>query len=163
MLLIEAILQNQNLGRLENCLHYQLQLQQNLIYLGVHADKEPEMRALEFTPHPNNRQAPPAATSSAASNATQPPAHAAPAERAKGAQSEADVLYLDGAGRWMPVRILSAHYDAGEPYYTILYAGEQRHTEASRLRLPGYANQSPPPEDASAAPSSKQLGKRPKV
>ena len=82
VLLIEAILQNQNLGRLENCLHYQLQLQQNLIYLGVHADKEPELRALEFTRHPNNRQAPPAATSSAASNATQPPAaHAAPAEQ----------------------------------------------------------------------------------
>ena len=148
-------------------MHYQLQLQQNLIYLGVHADKEPDLDLLgklKFNRHPSHDgQAPPAATSSAASNATQPPAHAAPAERAKGAQSEADVLYLDGAGRWMPVRILSAHYDAGEPYYTILYAGEQRHTEASRLRLPGYANQSPPPEDASAAPSSKQLGKRPKV
>ena len=35
-LLIEAIRQNQNLGRLDNCLHYMLQLQQNLIYLGVH-------------------------------------------------------------------------------------------------------------------------------
>ena len=48
--LIEAILQNQNLGRLKECVHYQQQLQQNLIFLATHADDHPELRPLIFTP-----------------------------------------------------------------------------------------------------------------
>jgi len=47
--LIEAILQNQNLGRLKECVHYQQQLQQNLIFLATHADDHPELRPLIFT------------------------------------------------------------------------------------------------------------------
>ena len=48
--LIEAILQNQNLGRLKECVHYQQQLQQNLIFLATHADEHPELRPLIFAP-----------------------------------------------------------------------------------------------------------------
>ena len=48
--LIEAILQNQNLGRLKECVHYQQQLQQNLIFLATHADDHPELRPLIFAP-----------------------------------------------------------------------------------------------------------------
>mmetsp|Transcript_54666 Transcript_54666/g.125895 ORF Transcript_54666/g.125895 Transcript_54666/m.125895 type:complete len:104 (-) Transcript_54666:262-573(-) len=45
-LLIEAILQNQNLGRLHECVPYQLQLQQNLIYLATFADQHPGLQPL---------------------------------------------------------------------------------------------------------------------
>ena len=82
-LLIEAILQNQNLGRLKECVHYQQQLQQNLLYLGVHADMEPDLDLLgklEFNRHPNRGRAPPAATTSAAS--TQPLPQATSGRRA---------------------------------------------------------------------------------
>lgn len=41
--LLEAILQNQNMGRLHECVQYQLQLQQNLIYLATHADQDPRL------------------------------------------------------------------------------------------------------------------------
>uniref|UniRef100_A0A7S4C125 SS18 N-terminal domain-containing protein n=1 Tax=Chrysotila carterae TaxID=13221 RepID=A0A7S4C125_CHRCT len=51
-LLIEAILQNQNLGRLHECVQYQLQLQQNLIYLATHADEQPALRPLFFERQP---------------------------------------------------------------------------------------------------------------
>ncbi|EOD13799.1 hypothetical protein EMIHUDRAFT_212305 [Emiliania huxleyi CCMP1516] len=40
-LLVEAIKQNQNLGRLHECVQYQLQLQQNLVHLAMHADEQP--------------------------------------------------------------------------------------------------------------------------
>ena len=44
--LLEAIVQNQNAGRLHECIQYQLQLQQNLIYLATLADKDPRLRPL---------------------------------------------------------------------------------------------------------------------
>merc|ERR1712083_217880 len=47
-LLIEAILQNQNTGRLHECVQYQLQLQQNLIYLATFADQHPGLQPLVF-------------------------------------------------------------------------------------------------------------------
>jgi hypothetical protein len=40
-MLIEAIRQNQNLGRLHECVQYQFQLQQNLILLATAADEHP--------------------------------------------------------------------------------------------------------------------------
>ena len=45
-------MQNQNLGRLKECVHYQQQLQQNLIFLAVHADQHPELQPLTFRPRP---------------------------------------------------------------------------------------------------------------
>ena len=41
---------NQNQGRLKECVHYQQQLQQNVLYLGVHADQqqEPKLQPLVF-------------------------------------------------------------------------------------------------------------------
>ena len=56
--LIEAILQNQNLGRLKECVHYQQQLQQNLIFLATHADEHPELQPLVFAPPTMTDQAP---------------------------------------------------------------------------------------------------------
>ena len=63
--LIEAILQNQNLGRLKECVHYQQQLQQNLIFLAVHADQHPELQPLTFRPRP----VPPEAAAASADSA----------------------------------------------------------------------------------------------
>ena len=40
-MLIEAIRQNQHLGRLHECVQYQFQLQQNLILLATAADEHP--------------------------------------------------------------------------------------------------------------------------
>mmetsp|Transcript_31013 Transcript_31013/g.99547 ORF Transcript_31013/g.99547 Transcript_31013/m.99547 type:complete len:102 (+) Transcript_31013:89-394(+) len=45
-LLVEAIKQNQNLGRLHECVQYQLQLQQNLVHLAMHADEQPGIQPL---------------------------------------------------------------------------------------------------------------------
>ena len=50
--LLEAIVQNQNAGRLHECIQYQLQLQQNLIYLGTHADDEPGLERVRFQRRP---------------------------------------------------------------------------------------------------------------
>ena len=47
--LLEAILQNQNMGRLHECVQYQLQLQQNLIYLATHADQDPRLVSLAMS------------------------------------------------------------------------------------------------------------------
>ena len=44
-LLVEAIKQNQNLGRLHECVQYQLQLQQNLVHLAMHAEDQFRQRA----------------------------------------------------------------------------------------------------------------------
>ena len=49
-LLLEAILEKQNTGRLHEAVHYQLQLQQNLIYLATHADERDDIQPLNFQP-----------------------------------------------------------------------------------------------------------------
>lgn len=49
-LLIQAIKQNQNLGRLHECVQYQLQLQQNLVHLVIHADEQPGILPLRLRP-----------------------------------------------------------------------------------------------------------------
>ena len=49
-LLLEAILEKQNTGRLHEAVHYQLQLQQNLIYLATHADERDDIQPLKFNP-----------------------------------------------------------------------------------------------------------------
>ena len=49
-LLLEAILEKQNNGRLHEAAHYQLQLQQNLIYLATHADERDDIQPLNFQP-----------------------------------------------------------------------------------------------------------------
>ncbi len=46
--LIEAAHENMNLGLLHNTLQYQLQLQQNLIYLATHADDSPDLVPIAF-------------------------------------------------------------------------------------------------------------------
>lgn len=47
-MLLEAIRQNQNLGRLHECVQYQFQLQQNLIFLATYADEHPALQPLHF-------------------------------------------------------------------------------------------------------------------
>jgi len=49
-LLLEAIRQNQNLGRLHECVQYQLQLQQNLVHLAMYADEQPGIQPLVLGP-----------------------------------------------------------------------------------------------------------------
>jgi len=49
-MLIAAIKQNQNLGRLHECVQYQLQLQQNLVHLAMHADEQPGIVPLRLKP-----------------------------------------------------------------------------------------------------------------
>ena len=68
--LIEAILENQNNGRLKECVHYQQLLQQNLIFLATHADEQRELQPLVFAPQPVPASA--AAPSSAAPAAAAP-------------------------------------------------------------------------------------------
>ena len=50
--LLEAILENQNAGRLDACIHYQLQLQQNLIHLAADADEQPGLQRLTLQREP---------------------------------------------------------------------------------------------------------------
>ena len=63
-----------NAGRLNDAIQYQLQLQQNLIYLGTVADEQPDVRKLAFS-RADPRAAPPpsqgqgASTSASASAA----------------------------------------------------------------------------------------------
>lgn len=71
-LLIEAIRQNQNLGRLHECLQYQLQLQQNLVHLAMHADEQPGIQPLSIA-----RAADAAASSNSAPSLAAPPEAAA--------------------------------------------------------------------------------------
>ena len=56
--LLEAAHERLNLGRLHESLQYQLQLQQNLIYLATHADEDPQLEPMRF----NSSQKPAAAT-----------------------------------------------------------------------------------------------------
>jgi hypothetical protein len=67
-LLIAAIKQNQNLGRLHECVQYQLQLQQNLVHLAMHADEQPGIVPLRLKP----QIAAPAAEAPASSTAEAP-------------------------------------------------------------------------------------------
>lgn len=52
--LILAILDNQNLGKLAECAHYQAQLQKNLMYLAAIADAQPQTPTMppQMAPHP---------------------------------------------------------------------------------------------------------------
>ena len=47
-ILLEAIKENMNAGRIADAVAYQQQLQQNLIYLGTIADEQPDVRTLVF-------------------------------------------------------------------------------------------------------------------
>ena len=47
--LLEAAHERLNLGRLHESLQYQLQLQQNLIYLATHADEDPQLEPMRFS------------------------------------------------------------------------------------------------------------------
>ena len=49
-LLLEAIRHAQNRGKLHECVQYQMQLQQNLIYLGTHADETAKLQNLRIHP-----------------------------------------------------------------------------------------------------------------
>ncbi|GLJ54357.1 hypothetical protein SUGI_1167100 [Cryptomeria japonica] len=51
--LILAILDNQNLGKLNECAHYQAKLQQNLMYLAAIADSQPQSPAAHAQIPPN--------------------------------------------------------------------------------------------------------------
>uniref|UniRef100_A0A0C9RV68 TSA: Wollemia nobilis Ref_Wollemi_Transcript_11377_3306 transcribed RNA sequence n=1 Tax=Wollemia nobilis TaxID=56998 RepID=A0A0C9RV68_9CONI len=51
--LILAILDNQNLGKLNECAHYQAKLQQNLMYLAAIADSQPQSPAAHSQIPPN--------------------------------------------------------------------------------------------------------------
>lgn len=55
-ILIEAVLQNMNAGRIDDAIQYQLQLQQNLLYLGTIADEQPNVRKLTFAVTPASAQ-----------------------------------------------------------------------------------------------------------
>ena len=66
-LLIEAILQNQNAGRLHECVSYQLQLQQNLLYLATYADQHPSLQPLVFALERQGPAWPPSGDTAAAS------------------------------------------------------------------------------------------------
>ena len=57
--LIEVILENQNLGRLHECVQYQLKLQQNLIYLATYADEHPGLTPLPPPRQPRQQRRPP--------------------------------------------------------------------------------------------------------
>ncbi|XP_051150600.1 GRF1-interacting factor 3-like isoform X2 [Andrographis paniculata] len=56
--LILAILDNQNLGKLNECAQYQAQLQKNLMYLAAIADAQPQTPAMptQMPPHPAMHQ-----------------------------------------------------------------------------------------------------------
>ncbi|KAG7028524.1 GRF1-interacting factor 3 [Cucurbita argyrosperma subsp. argyrosperma] len=59
--LILAILDNQNLGKLNECAQYQAQLQKNLMYLAAIADAQPQAPAMppqngQMAPHPAMQQ-----------------------------------------------------------------------------------------------------------
>jgi hypothetical protein len=74
-MLIAAIKQNQNLGRLHECVQYQLQLQQNLVHLAMYADEQPGIVPLRLKPQVTLQ------TSEAAeSSSVEAPAPARPAE-----------------------------------------------------------------------------------
>ena len=99
--LIEAILQNQNLGRLKECVHYQQQLQQNLIFLATHADDHPELRPLIFAPTSVAPERPAAgdgdvAGAEAAEEAGAPPR---PAEPASADPSSLESMVLEARER----------------------------------------------------------------
>jgi SHAQKYF class myb-like DNA-binding protein len=55
--LILAILENQNIGRLEECIQYSARLQQNLKYLATIADSQPQATGLMYPPMYNYNQA----------------------------------------------------------------------------------------------------------
>jgi hypothetical protein len=46
--LLEAAHERLSFGRLHESLQYQLQLQQNLIYLATHADEDPQLEPMQF-------------------------------------------------------------------------------------------------------------------
>ena len=71
--LLEAAYDRFSLGRLHESLQYQLQLQQNLIYLATHADEDPMLERMQFA------RALPASGAEEAAAAAQPPAEPAPA------------------------------------------------------------------------------------
>ena len=56
--LIEAAHERLSLGRLHESLQYQLALQQNLIYLGTHADQDPALEPIHFLRQPQAGGAP---------------------------------------------------------------------------------------------------------
>ena len=56
--LIEAAHEKMCLGRLHESLQYQLQLQQNLIFLATHADEDPSLERLVFRAPPPAQQQP---------------------------------------------------------------------------------------------------------
>ena len=68
--LLEAAHERMNLGQLHVSLQYQLQLQQNLIYLATHADDDPRLERVAFSRNP------------------QPPAQGADEEHAEAADGE---------------------------------------------------------------------------
>ena len=47
--MIEAIKQNISVGRLNDAIKFQYQLQQNLIYLGTFADEQSDVREMKFS------------------------------------------------------------------------------------------------------------------
>lgn len=49
-LLVEAIAQAQNRGRLHDAVHYQIKLHQNLIHLALAADQSPHLQAMHIHP-----------------------------------------------------------------------------------------------------------------
>lgn len=59
--LILAILDNQNLGRLNECAQYQAQLQKNLLYLAAIADAQPQSPAVRLQMMPQGAAATPQA------------------------------------------------------------------------------------------------------
>ena len=66
--LLDAAHEKMCLGRLHESLQYQLQLQQNLIYLATHADEEPHLEKLVFLGNRQPQQ-PPASAPSGNGNA----------------------------------------------------------------------------------------------
>ena len=133
--LIEAILENQNLGRLENCVHYQQQLQQNLIRLAMDADDSPDLQPLMFN-HPDYGTVD---ASSSANSAEQ----AEPAR--KRARVAPDRTLTAGCSVWhgrseddaelQLATVEKVHYDDGVPYYTVKFAanGQTRDTTSEHL------------------------------
>ena len=86
--LLEAAHERLNLGRLHESLQFQLQLQQNLLYLGTHADDEPALERVRFArrqqqPEPEQPEA--AAEANTASEAE----NAEPAEEEEEQQQQA--------------------------------------------------------------------------
>ena len=49
-LLVEAVAQAQNRGRLHDAVHYQIKLHQNLIHLALAADQSPHLQRMDINP-----------------------------------------------------------------------------------------------------------------